>query len=297
MNRAVLISALLGILIAAPVHAQSTSGANENQIRQELRALHWVFGPTTATVAGNSTLVIPDGYVYLNPEDTAKFDAINQNLSDGKEVMIAPKSLQWSAFLEFDDAGYVRDTEKIDAPAVLKSLIADTDAANTERQQKGWAPLHVVGWSMQPRYNNVTKRLEWAILVRSSNGDSSNFFTKILGRRGYTSVVLVADPQDASAAISTLDQVLTGFRFNSGERYADYEAGDKVAEYGLAGLILGGAAAAAVKTGILAGLLKFLVAGAAAAWKFLAAAAAAGIASVRAFFRRKKAKQSSPEGS
>lgn len=283
---------MFGILVAVPARSQSASDANADQVRQELRALHWVMGPTTVTIAGNSKLVLPDGYVYLNPEDTTKFNAINQNLSDGKEVMIAPKSLQWAAFLEFADAGYVRDTEKIDAPAVLKSLVAATDAANTERQRRGWAPLHIVGWSMEPKYNAVTKRLEWAITGSSSNGDSVNFFTKILGRRGYTSVVLVANPQDTSAAISDLDQLLTGYQFNVGERYADYKSGDKVAEYGLAGLILGGAAAAAVKTGIFAGLLKFIIAGAAAAWKFIAAAAAAAIASLRSFFRRKKAKQS-----
>jgi len=155
----------------------------------------------------------------------------------------------------------------------------------------------VVGWSLQPRYNETTKRLEWAVLARSSSGDSTNFFTKILGRRGYTSIVLVADPNSMSAATSSLDQVLTGYQFNAGERYADYRSGDKVAEYGLAGLILGGAAAAVVKTGIFAGLLKFIIAGAAAAWKFIAAAAAAAIASLRSFFRRRKAKQSSPSGS
>lgn len=297
MNRVVpIFCALLGVLIAGPICAQSSSDPNADQVRQELRALHWVQGPTTVTVADNSKLAVPDGYVYLNPEDTTKFDAINQNLSDGKEVMIAPERLNWVAFLEFSDAGYVRDTEKIDAPAVLKSLISATDAANAERQRRGWAPLHVVGWDMQPKYNEVTKRLEWAITGRSSGGDSVNFFTKILGRRGYTSVVLVAEPKDTAAAISDLDQVLTGYQFNVGERYADYKSGDKVAEYGLAGLILGGAAAAAVKTGIFAGLLKFIIAGAAAAWKLIAAAAAAVIASLRSFFKRKKASAGAPGG-
>ena len=298
VNKAVLLfSAILSVLLAGPIRAQNSSDAKVDQARLQLRALHWVVGPTTVTIADNSKLVVPDGYVFLNPEDTTKFNAINQNLSDGKEVMIAPRNLRWAAFLEFADAGYVKDTEKIDAPAVLKSLIAATDAENAEREQKGWAPLHVVGWNMQPRYNSVTKRLEWAILGRSAGGDSTNFFTKILGRRGYTSVVLVSVPQDTSAAIATLDQILTGYQFNVGERYADYKSGDKVAEYGLAGLILGGAAAAAVKTGIFAGLLKFIIAGAAAAWKLLAAAVAAVVAYLRSSFRRRKASQGVPGGS
>lgn len=296
MNKIVALSVILGLLVSTPLRAQNSSDASEQKVRQELRALHWVFGPTTIDVAGNSKLALPDGYVYLDPADTTKFEAIDHNLSDGREVMIAPKSLSWSAFLDFDDAGYVRDTEKIDAPAVLKSLIDNTDAENAERQRKGWGSLHVVGWSKQPEYNEATKRLEWAILVRSSSGDATNFFTKILGRRGYTSVVLVSDPQDASAAISRLDQVLTGYHFNVGERYADYQQGDKVAKYGLAGLILGGAAAVAVKTGVFAGLLKFVIAGAAAVWKFLVAGVAAAMASLRSFFKRRKARNL-PSGS
>lgn len=290
MNRVAAVCMGLGLLVAAPVHAQNSSDASVRKIRQELRALHWVIGPKTVAVAGNSKLALPDGYVYLDAAETTKFQTINQNFSDGKEVMIGPKSLAWFAFLEFDDAGYVRDTEKINAPAVLKSLIDNTNAANAARERRGWSPLHVVGWSRQPEYNKATRRLEWAVRVRSVNGETTNFFTKVLGRRGYASVVLVAAPKDASGAISSLDQVLTGYHFNAGERYADYQPGDKVAKYGLVGLILGGAAAVAVKTGVFAGLLKFLIAGAAAAWKFIVAAVAAVMASLRSFFKRRKAR-------
>ncbi len=53
-------------------------------------------------------------------------------------------------------------------------------------------------------------------------------------------------------------------QFNSGETYAEWKPGDKVAEYGLAGLIVGGAAAAAVKTGLFKGLWKILLVGGAA---------------------------------
>ena len=87
-----------------------------------------------------------------------------------------------------------------------------------------------------------------------------------------------------------LDQLCTGCQFNGGDSYADYRPGDKVAEYGLAGLIVGGAVAAAVKTGVLKGLWKVIVAGAAAMWKVLCVGVVvAAIAGLKKLFGRKSA--------
>jgi uncharacterized membrane-anchored protein len=55
--------------------------------------------------------------------------------------------------------------------------------------------------------------------------------------------------------------VLQGYSFNEGERYTEFRTGDKVAEYGLAALIVGGAAAAAVKTGAFKWLAKLIYVG------------------------------------
>jgi uncharacterized membrane-anchored protein len=203
--------------------------------------------------------------------------------------MIAPKTLAWTAYLIFESEGYVKDNEKIDAGAILKTLQQGTDEANQERRRRGWQELHVVGWTITPAYNDSTKRLEWATLLRAQSGEATNFVTKILGRRGYTTVVLVTRPDNTTAAVADVDSVLRGYRFNGGDTYADWRPGDKVAEYGLTGLIVGGAVAAAVKTGLLKGLWKFIVAGIAAFWKVLLAAAAALAAGLRSFFKRRQA--------
>ena len=47
----------------------------------------------------------------------------------------------------------------------------------------------------------------------------------------------------------------------AGERYAEFRAGDRVAEYGLAALVLGGAAAVATKSGFLKAFGKLIVVG------------------------------------
>src|SRR5262249_17285700 len=191
-------------------------------------------GPTTVAADGNAKLIIPDQYVYLDARNTSKFLELQHNLGDGREVMVAPRDMHWMAYLEFADEGYVKDDEKIDAPAFLQTLKQNTESANSERQRRGWPPLHVVDWATPPLYNTTTKRLEWATVLESQDGRAVNFSTKILGRRGHTSVIMVTDPANLSAAESALDTVLTGYQFNEGERYADWRSGDKVAQYGLA---------------------------------------------------------------
>ena len=217
-------------------------------------------GPKQITIAGNSTLSLPEGYWYLDPANTAKYEELNHNLSDGKEVLIAPKSFQWNAYFIFENEGYVKDSDKIDADAILKSLTDSTEAANEERRRRGWADLHVVGWTIPPAYNSTSKRLEWATRLRSQNHENTNFFTKVLARKGFTTVVLVSSPENLQAAVADLNGLLTDYHFNAGDSYADWRPGDKVAEYGLTGLIVGGAVAAAVKTGLFKGLWKVLLA-------------------------------------
>jgi len=294
------IIALAGLVLAPCAHAEqgNQSASQEQQDKEfqtKLRALHWVVGPSQVQVAGNSSLQVPAGYLFLDNTETAKFEELTQNLSSGKEVMVAPRSLKWMAYLDFSDEGMVKDDDKIDADAILSSLKSGTEEENEERRSRGWDTWSVTGWAMRPAYNSTTKRLEWAILATNSAGEQGiNFFTKILGRRGVTSVQLVASAADEPAAVPQLDQVLTGYTFNSGERYADWRPGDKVATYGLTGLIVGGAVAAAAKTGLLKGLWKFVVAGFVAAWKIIAAAFVAALAWLRSVFSRKKTGPAGP---
>lgn len=254
-----------------------------DETAKKIAALDWTKGPTTVTIAGNSKLTVPVGYLFLDRANTKKFDELNENLSDGQEVMIAPESGDWSAYLEFDDGGYVKDDEKIDGTALLKTLQQNTEAANAERQKRGWATLHVTGWAAPPAYNSDTKRLEWATVLASQGHENVNFFTKLLGRRGHTSVVMVSSTAGLADAKATLNKVLDGYSFDPGQTYAEWKPGDKVAEYGLAALVLGGAAAVAAKKGLWGVLAGFL----AAAWKAIAAAAVGAVAWLRARFAKK----------
>jgi uncharacterized membrane-anchored protein len=282
-----LINALMALGCAAAYAQEASSeprSAEQKAFLEKMRALDWIKGPATVTSEGDAKLTIPEQYVYLDARNTSKFLELQHNLGNGREVMVAPRSLQWQAYLEFSDEGYIKDDEKIDAPVLLKTLKENTEKANTERQHRGWGVLHLVDWATPPVYNTSTKRLEWATILESQDGRAVNFSTKILGRRGYTSVIMVTDPANLHEAEGTLDKVLTGYAFNPGETYADWRSGDKVAEYGLAALIVGGVAAVAAKKGLFSVLAGFL----AVAWKFIAAAAVGAVAWLRRLFTNKQ---------
>src|SRR5215467_8933947 len=164
MSKGAFWAVLLSLGLSGPALAAADQGGADQaaadkaqqEYVQKVRALHWVKGPTQVAVGGNSTLKLPEGYVYLDAANTTKFEELNENFSSGKEVMVAPRDLHWSAYLLFEDEGYVKDDEKIDANAILKSLTDSTEEANEERKRRGWPDLHVAGWSITPAYNRTT---------------------------------------------------------------------------------------------------------------------------------------------
>jgi uncharacterized membrane-anchored protein len=82
------------------------------------------------------------------------------------------------------------------------------------------------------------------------------------------SAVLVADPETLDASVQEFKQVLATFNYDQGHRYAEFMPGDKVAAYGLAALVTGGAAAAVAKSGAAKGLFKLIGMGALAVFAF-----------------------------
>ena len=72
---------------------------------------------------------------------------------------------------------------------------------------------------------------------------------------------LVLSPEHVGNALPAFDSLMTRFSFNPGHRYAEFTRGDKVAEYGLTGLIVGGTGVALMKTGLLQKFWKLIVFG------------------------------------
>src|ERR1700704_3297365 len=137
--------ALINVMLVvgcAAVYAQEAPSeplaAEQKAFLEKMRALDWIKGPATVTAEGDAKLAIPAQYVYLDARNTSKFLELQHNLGDGREVMIAPRNLQWTAYLEFAPEGYVKDNDKIDATSLLKTLKENTERANEERKRHGW---------------------------------------------------------------------------------------------------------------------------------------------------------------
>lgn len=275
---ALLISIVLLALGNIPAHSQ------ENSTLQKVQALSWKDTATPGNIAGKATFKLDGGLRLLDAPNTSEFLTLLGNLPQANSYTVAKRNLEWFSVFSFAPEGYVVDDEKIDADALLKALKERNAQSESERKSKGLPSLFLEGWFIPPRYDVITKRIEWATLLRSEGGEKSvNFSTKILGRSGHMSVILVSDPERLNVDIKEFKSALTGFEFVQGERYAEWKQGDKVAAYGLGALVLGGAAAVATKKGLWAVLGGLLAAG----WKVLAGLVVVAIAGLVSFFKKK----------
>ena len=178
----------------------------------------------------------------------------------------------WFVVFEFDDMGFVKDDDKdeLDADAIYESFLEGSKQSNKYREEMGIAPLNLVGWKVEPNYEETTNNLEWCLEFESGGEPVLNHNIRVLGRRGVTIVTLVCNPEQFDDALAGTRRILEGFSYNEGQRYSDYVSGDKIAEYGLAALVTGGAVAIAAKSGILGKLLKPILLGLAAAGAWIA---------------------------
>jgi len=277
ISRVVWISLLL-VTVSVPSMGQEPGG--QDSVGAQIRNLGWKVGPSEGKIAGRATIVIPPNYRFLGAADTSKFLTLQRNLPTTDSYTFAPDDLDWFAIFDFEDTGYIKDDEKIDADAVLASLKEGTALRNEERKRRGFPVLTLDGWFVPPHYDTSTKRLEWATKLSSEGGVSVNYRIRLLGRAGVMSALLVSDPDSLENDIRVFKAALNDFSFDPGQRYSEYRTGDKIAEYGLTGLIIGGAAAAAAKTGLFKVIGKFAI--------FIFAGAAALIGGVvkRLFGRR-----------
>ena len=222
----------------------------------------WQRGPTEVSMASIAQLKVPAGFMFADAADTKRLMEALQNPISGKESgFIAPENMDWFAVFEYEDTGYIKDDEKnsLDADAILKSIRDATEKSNELRRSKGWAAMNITGWQTPPTYNSTTHNLEWAITGDSAGQQVVNYQTRILGRGGVMRVVLVASPTDMTAAMPQYRTLLSQFSYKPGSNYAEFKPGDKIAKYGLSALVVGGAAAVAVKAGIFKWLGKLLI--------------------------------------
>lgn len=275
-------------LIAVSLALSMTAYAADNtpaSSGQGFASLDWQVGPRKQPLADKATiqLATPD-QAALNEADSGKFLALTHNLPEPGSYIVVSRDQKWWAVFSFDPMGYVKDDEKIDPDALLKSMKDNDGPSNEARAKQGMPAIETIGWSVPPHYDPSTHQLEWGVKLRSENADGVNYTVRILGREGVMNATLVDDPQSLDKDLPAFKKMLASFQFTPGHKYSEFKPGDHVAELGLGALIVGGAAAVATKKGFWGALGAMIAAG----WKAIAAAFVAVGAWIKSRLGKKK---------
>jgi uncharacterized membrane-anchored protein len=189
----------------------------------------------------------------------------------------------WALIITYEDSGHVTDDDAagIDYDDLLKQMQEGIREENKERAKQGYETYELLGWAAPPRYESQAKKLYWAqeLKFATSPGNTLNYEIRVLGRSGVLDLNIISGMDQLPAIAPQVDTILGMVAFKPGNRYDEYQEGvDRVAEYGIAGLIAGGVLA---KAGFFKVLLAF--------GKWILIGLAAIGAAIFNFFRRKSA--------
>ena len=271
MKKQFFLTACCLVLALIPARAEPTKGV--------------FLGPTNVNLGAFAKIEVPEKFMLLDGDFTRKILKAGGDPTSGKEVgWLRPTNGDWSVMFKFDEVGYIKDDDKNDlnADKLLESIKEGTEEGNKVREKAGRPRIDVVGWDIPPHYDETTHNLEWAIRGSVEGQPILNYNTRLLGRKGVMEVVLIVDPTDVPATLPQFKTLLAGYSFQSGQTYAEYHSGDKVAKYGLAALVVGGAAVGAAKLGLLGPLILVLK----KAWKLVVVAVAAVVGFIKKMFAK-----------
>ena len=201
----------------------------------------WVSGPAKASLGAFAEIEIPRGYRFADATGArVLLERMKNPVPKNLVGILAPYSGSSWVILEFSEAGYVKaeDVDRLDAAEVLKAMWTRVERQNEERTRNGLMPITLVDWELKPVYDPAEHALEWALRAESQSGTVVNHTVLLLGRSGALSAIAVR-PYHGSADLTQLKQLMKGITFKEGERYADYQDGDKIATTSLAKLITG----------------------------------------------------------
>jgi len=217
---------------------------------------------------GKATLNVPEDYYYLSPQDTKRVLEEAWGNPEGEPMlgMLFPQeyrvldSASWGVTIEYAEDGYVsdEDAEDIDYDDLLKEMKSDTAEESEWRLEQGYSSIELVGWAEQPYYDANTHKLYWAkeLIFGGNEAHTLNYNVRALGRQGYLVMNFIANMGQLEEVNAARDEVLAMVSFNDGHKYSEFDPDiDKVAAYGIGGLIAGKVLA---KTGFLALALVFL---------------------------------------
>jgi uncharacterized membrane-anchored protein len=248
---------------AEPSAAEPSAAEPSDEAKVDADRPHPDFGPKKIDLGDDLVLDLPEGMGYFNRADGKRLmEKMGNRTDESLRGLVFKRDASWLIALKYVGDGYVKDDDAADLKPdeILDSIKEGTEQGNEFRKEKGMPAIHVDGWTEPPHYDRALHHLIWGIRGKHDDGviSSINFYTRVLGRRGFVALNLMDAPETMEASKVDGLVVLRATTFKPGARYEDFDKShDKVAEYGLAALVLGGAGVTALKLAKVGLLAKF----------------------------------------
>ena len=196
-------------------------------------------GPTKVDLGDLAEISVPAGCKYIDAKAARTLLSRSGNPAPQNLVgLLVPDSGQWFSIVQLSTDGYVTDKDRarLNPAAILKSIQRDIRNQNETGAKVGASPIPDASWLLPPAYDPAAHTLQYALKTADKDGGSINCVATLLGRRGVLSLTTVL-PSSPNPDLAQLNEILKGFAFKAGERYADHEPQDRVSGNGLAELI------------------------------------------------------------
>lgn len=245
---------------------------------------------------GLATIIVPEGFKYLNGKESDRVLTEiwgNPPTPDEPSLgMFFPENASpvsdssYAINITYTEDGYINDDDAkdIDYDDLENTMKESFAEGNKIRKEQGYPTMDFVGWASTPFYDEANKKLHWAkeLKFEGSPVNTLNYNIRILGRKGYLELNAIGEMPMLGEIKNSIDPILGSVNFNDGNKYSDFNPDiDKVAAYGIGGLIAGKLLAKAgllAKIGII--LAKF--------WKIIALAFIGFFAGIKKFFGKKE---------
>ncbi len=271
-----LLAILVGILpaLSFSIVAMADQIPDPQALETEVENLGWQQSPGIYKLSrSKSTLTLPEGMEIVQDADARRFLFLANGAEFPETEAVVFSPVFGITTFAFSDIGYVTDDDwsEVDPDGLLKGISEGTEESNEARVRNGYPAIHVKGWATEPWYDAERRIAFWALELQTDVGQTIiNSIALKLGRYGFMEITLIVLPENVSGSSETLESILATHAYNDGQRYADFQDGDKVATLGLAALVAAVAAAKLGKGG-LAALLAVLVVFLKKGWVVIAA--------------------------
>jgi uncharacterized membrane-anchored protein len=188
-------------------------------------------GPTTVPLGDAADIQVPQGFSILTDADEMRqmFENAKRPVPSGLAGILKAPSGAWLVVFTYHDIGYVKTSahETIDSNKIL-DIYSDQLQAATRNIPANEPHGESLAWWLAPQFDKADHSVEFAYLIEGNNYRNVRHVFIGLTRRGYFTAEIEQRVQSSSEMISLTKFIGQIVALKQGQRYADYQAGDKL---------------------------------------------------------------------